>query len=66
MASNSENTPTTVGTALPQDTEKPTDKAAEKAAPAETEVTAAFVGRGLAGSDYSVIPAQLTSTEGRR
>jgi transcription termination factor Rho len=38
LASNSDNTSATVGNGLPQDTEKPTEKAAEKqAVPAETE-----------------------------
>ncbi|MDE3168380.1 MAG: hypothetical protein KGN36_21440, partial [Acidobacteriota bacterium] len=38
MASNHDNTSTTVGNGLPQEQiEKPTEKAAEKAVPAETE-----------------------------
>ena len=37
MASNSDNTSATVGNGLPPDIEKPTEKAAEKAVPAEAE-----------------------------
>jgi transcription termination factor Rho len=37
LASNSDNTSATVGNGLPSDIEKPTEKAAEKAVPAETE-----------------------------